>query len=65
MIVAEAEINNQISFRENEKACCPLCGSKMHRTDTPKDKSSSFIWLECDQKYCSGWLVQTTNWFQE
>jgi hypothetical protein len=65
MILAEAETKNRASFREKEKVCCPLCGEKMHKADTSKDKNSSFVWFECDQKYCSGGLVQTTNWFQE
>jgi hypothetical protein len=65
MILADVETKKQITFRENEKVCCPLCGGKMHKADTVKDKNSAFAWFECDQKYCSGWLVQTTNLFFE
>ena len=61
MIIEETETKDLMLFREHEKVCCPLCGGKMHKADAAKDKNSSFVWFECNQTYCSGWLVQTIN----
>ncbi len=62
MILAETETKTRVSIREMETASCPLCGGKMHKSDAPHEKKSHFVWFECDQKNCSGWLVQTTDW---
>jgi hypothetical protein len=65
MILAETQTKPVDSVPRNEKVSCPLCGGKMHKSDPARDtvKNASFVWYECDQRFCSGWLVKTTEWF--
>ena len=64
MILEEIRTKPRLSHPLKEKVCCPLCGGKVHKTDDTRERNSPFLWFECDRKDCSGWLVQTTSWFQ-
>ena len=65
MILAETQTKPVVTVIRDEKVCCPLCGGKMHKSDPARDtaKNAPFVWYECAEKYCSGWLVKTTEWF--